>query len=104
IVVERPCNGRRALHGARPGTGCPTADEDPHSAEIQGWTDPTLFDCLEDLLLGNLRRGCVAYMRASNLAGSTSMSVGARVKKKRIVTGVRPTGPLHLGHYAGALE
>jgi tryptophanyl-tRNA synthetase len=24
--------------------------------------------------------------------------------KKRIVTGVRPTGPLHLGHYAGALE
>ena len=32
------------------------------------------------------------------------MSVGARVEKKRIVTGVRPTGPLHLGHYAGALE
>jgi tryptophanyl-tRNA synthetase len=24
--------------------------------------------------------------------------------KKRILTGVRPTGPLHLGHYAGALE
>ena len=23
---------------------------------------------------------------------------------KRIVTGIRPTGPLHLGHYAGALE
>jgi tryptophanyl-tRNA synthetase len=23
---------------------------------------------------------------------------------KRILTGVRPTGPLHLGHYAGALE
>lgn len=26
------------------------------------------------------------------------------LKKKRILTGVRPTGPLHLGHYAGALE
>ena len=25
-------------------------------------------------------------------------------KKKRILTGVRPTGALHLGHYAGALE
>lgn len=25
-------------------------------------------------------------------------------KRKRILTGVRPTGPLHLGHYAGALE
>ena len=25
-------------------------------------------------------------------------------KKKRILTGIRPTGPLHLGHYAGALE
>jgi tryptophanyl-tRNA synthetase len=24
--------------------------------------------------------------------------------KKRILTGVRPTGPLHLGHFAGALE
>ncbi len=23
---------------------------------------------------------------------------------KRLVTGIRPTGPLHLGHYAGALE
>jgi tryptophanyl-tRNA synthetase len=24
--------------------------------------------------------------------------------KRRILTGIRPTGPLHLGHYAGALE
>jgi tryptophanyl-tRNA synthetase len=24
--------------------------------------------------------------------------------KKRILTGIRPTGPLHLGHYGGALE
>ncbi len=24
--------------------------------------------------------------------------------KKRILTGIRPSGPLHLGHYAGALE
>lgn len=26
------------------------------------------------------------------------------MEQKRILTGVRPTGPLHLGHYAGALE
>ena len=25
-------------------------------------------------------------------------------KKKRILTGIRPTGALHLGHYVGALE
>ncbi|MGH7665404.1 MAG: tryptophan--tRNA ligase [Gemmatimonadaceae bacterium] len=25
-------------------------------------------------------------------------------ERKRILTGVRPTGPLHLGHYAGAVE
>lgn len=25
-------------------------------------------------------------------------------QKKRVLTGIRPTGPLHLGHYAGALE
>ena len=25
-------------------------------------------------------------------------------EKKRVLTGIRPTGPLHLGHYAGALE
>ena len=24
--------------------------------------------------------------------------------KKRILTGIRPTGKLHLGHYVGALE
>ena len=24
--------------------------------------------------------------------------------QKRILTGIRPTGPLHLGHYVGALE
>lgn len=24
--------------------------------------------------------------------------------RKRVLTGIRPTGPLHLGHYAGALE
>jgi len=26
------------------------------------------------------------------------------VTRQRILTGIRPTGPLHLGHYAGALE
>jgi tryptophanyl-tRNA synthetase len=26
------------------------------------------------------------------------------VTQKRILTGIRPTGPLHLGHYAGALQ
>ncbi|MCZ6788670.1 MAG: tryptophan--tRNA ligase, partial [Chloroflexi bacterium] len=25
-------------------------------------------------------------------------------EKKRILTGIRPTGALHLGHYIGALE
>ena len=25
-------------------------------------------------------------------------------KNKRILAGIRPTGPLHLGHYAGALD
>ena len=25
-------------------------------------------------------------------------------EKKRILTGIRPTGALHLGHYSGALE
>ena len=24
--------------------------------------------------------------------------------QKRVLTGIRPTGPLHLGHYAGTLE
>ena len=28
----------------------------------------------------------------------------ATAVRKRILTGIRPTGPLHLGHYAGALE
>src|SRR5450631_602270 len=41
---------------------------------------------------------------AADHAGSTSMSAGAICEKKRIATGIRPTGPLHLGHYAGALE
>ena len=32
------------------------------------------------------------------------MSSSATTEKRRIVTGIRPTGPLHIGHYAGALE
>ena len=32
------------------------------------------------------------------------MAVVAEASSKRILTGIRPTGALHLGHYAGALE
>ena len=32
------------------------------------------------------------------------MSTDSPIEKRRILTGIRPTGPLHLGHYAGALE
>jgi tryptophanyl-tRNA synthetase len=32
------------------------------------------------------------------------MSSGAIGERRRLVTGIRPTGPLHLGHYLGALE
>jgi tryptophanyl-tRNA synthetase len=32
------------------------------------------------------------------------MTANATSGRKRILTGVRPTGPLHIGHYAGALE
>jgi len=27
-----------------------------------------------------------------------------QIRKPRILTGDRPTGPLHIGHYAGSLE
>ncbi|MDP7261226.1 MAG: tryptophan--tRNA ligase, partial [Dehalococcoidia bacterium] len=30
--------------------------------------------------------------------------MAAPTKKKRILTGVRPTGALHVGHYVGALH
>jgi tryptophanyl-tRNA synthetase len=41
----------------------------------------------------------------ANLAQTTFAASHMPIyEKKRIVTGVRPTGPLHLGHYAGALE
>ena len=36
-------------------------------------------------------------------AASAKAEVGPKAKK-RILTGIRPTGPLHLGHYVGALE
>src|SRR5690606_7330386 len=32
------------------------------------------------------------------------MTSGESTERKRILTGVRPTGALHLGHYVGALE
>lgn len=32
------------------------------------------------------------------------MSVSALFQKRRVLTGIRPTGPLHLGHYVGALK
>src|SRR6266851_4306920 len=43
--------------------------------------------------------------KALTLDGQTTTERIVRVEdKKRILTGIRPTGPLHLGHYAGALE
>ena len=38
----------------------------------------------------------MAFEAASETASETA-------ERKRILTGIRPTGPLHLGHYAGAL-
>jgi tryptophanyl-tRNA synthetase len=32
------------------------------------------------------------------------MEKGSQTNQKRILTGMRPTGKLHLGHYVGALE
>ncbi len=32
------------------------------------------------------------------------MTTGAEAKKKRVVSGMRPTGRLHIGHYFGALQ
>src|SRR5207247_5950320 len=50
------------------------------------------------------RRGDVA-LRVSQGVGHTAPKRTVRVEgRKRILTGIRPTGPLHLGHYAGALE
>src|SRR5260221_13117870 len=43
--------------------------------------------------------------KALTLGGYTTLERIVGVEgKKRILTGIRPTGPLHLGHYAGALE
>ena len=30
--------------------------------------------------------------------------IGEKMPKKRVLSGMRPTGKLHLGNYAGALE
>src|SRR3977135_4686651 len=50
------------------------------------------------------RRRC-APCEALTSGGHTTLKRIAGVEaKKRILTGIRPTGPLHLGHYAGALE
>jgi len=40
----------------------------------------------------------------SHVAEPEHRIAAAAEAKKRILTGIRPTGPLHLGHYAGALE
>src|SRR6202048_3535868 len=33
-----------------------------------------------------------------------SLATGNETKKKRVVSGMRPTGRLHIGHYFGALQ
>ena len=35
---------------------------------------------------------------------NTAIADESKFKYKRILTGDRPTGPLHLGHYAGSLK
>ncbi len=41
---------------------------------------------------------------AARDSGQSSAGEGPRGTRKRILTGIRPTGPLHVGHYVGALE
>ncbi len=38
------------------------------------------------------------------IEGASVRTANVTSERKRILTGIRPTGPLHLGHYAGALE
>src|ERR1700676_4347820 len=33
-----------------------------------------------------------------------SLATGSETRKKRVVSGMRPTGRLHIGHYFGALQ
>src|SRR5260370_32879445 len=40
---------------------------------------------------------------AGRLAASVTLGEKA-MTRRTVLTGIRPTGPLHLGHYAGALE
>src|ERR1700747_1850217 len=35
---------------------------------------------------------------------SQELEIGARGKKSRVLSGMRPTGRLHIGHYFGALQ
>jgi tryptophanyl-tRNA synthetase len=35
---------------------------------------------------------------------STSLDLSGNASRQRVLTGIRPSGPLHLGHYAGALD
>jgi tryptophanyl-tRNA synthetase len=39
-----------------------------------------------------------------NVSGAASLSTGPTEKTKRVVSGMRPTGRLHIGHYFGALQ
>ena len=41
---------------------------------------------------------------AARDSGQSSAGEELRGTRKRILTGIRPTGPLHVGHYVGALE
>src|SRR6185312_9855756 len=52
---------------------------------------------------GAAKRGRPTKRPTRAAAMNDPMGVGPS-GKKRILTGIRPTGPLHLGHYAGALE
>src|SRR5437762_3805122 len=38
------------------------------------------------------------------MARSLGLEKGAEGKKSRVLSGMRPTGKLHIGHYFGALE
>jgi tryptophanyl-tRNA synthetase len=38
------------------------------------------------------------------IAETKQLTTGANTKKKRVVSGMRPTGRLHIGHYFGALQ
>ena len=87
-------------------TGLPSGAARPYIPDVPTFIDSLIFE-KEYILAGSGSLSVTTRYKSSDLKkipGIKVVNIAQVKQKQRILTGDRPTGPLHLGHYVGTLK